>query len=63
MVERVLTAYAPLADGELDVLLAQLRRFAAEAARDEARAFARDLVAGREALDDGDVAFPLVAAA
>lgn len=63
MVERVLTAYAPLADGELDVLLAQLRRFAAEAARDEARAFARDLVAGREALDDGDVEFPLVAAA
>ena len=63
MVERVLTAYAPVADGDLDVLLAQLRRFAAEAARDEARAFARDLVAGREALDDEAVEFPLVAAA
>lgn len=63
MVERVLTAYAPLADGDLDQLLAQLRRFAAEAARDEARAFTRDLIAGNEPLEDEDVAFPLVAAA
>jgi len=63
MVERVLTAYAPLAESELDQLLAQLRRFAAEAARDEARAFTRDLIAGNEALDDEAVAFPLVAAA
>jgi hypothetical protein len=62
MVERVLTAYVPLAEGELDQLLAILRRFAAEAARDEARAFARDLVAGNDALDDADLAFPLVAA-
>ena len=63
MVERVLTAYAPLADGDLDQLLAQLRRFAAEAARDEARAFTRDLIAGNEALDDEAVTFPMVAAA
>lgn len=63
MVERVLTAYAPLADGDLDQLLAQLRRFAAEAARDEARAFTRDLIAGNEALEDEAVAFPMVAAA
>jgi uncharacterized protein (DUF2336 family) len=63
MVERVLTAYAPLATGELDQLLALLRRLAAEAARDEARAFTRDLIAGNDALDDEDVAFPLVAAA
>lgn len=63
MVERVLTAYAPLAPSELDQLLALLRRFAAEAARDEARAFARDLIAGNDALADEDVDFPLVAAA
>lgn len=62
MVERVLTAYAPLADGDLDQLLALLRRFAAEAARDEARAFTRDLIAGNEAVDDEDLEFPLVAA-
>jgi uncharacterized protein (DUF2336 family) len=63
MVERVLTAYAPLAPTELDQLLALLRRFAAEAAREEARAFTRDLIAGNDALDDEDVAIPLVAAA
>ncbi|QCK87069.1 DUF2336 domain-containing protein [Phreatobacter aquaticus] len=63
MVERVLTAYAPLAEGDLDQLLALLRRFAAEAARDEARAFTRDLIAGNDAVDDEDLAFPLVAAA
>lgn len=62
MVERVLTAYVPLADGELDQLLALLRRFAAEAAREEARAFARDLIAGNDALDDADLEFPLAAA-
>lgn len=63
MVERVLTAYAPLAPTELDQLLALLRRFAAEAAREEARAFTRDLIAGNDALDDADVEIPLVAAA
>jgi hypothetical protein len=40
-----------------------LRRFAAEAAREEARAFTRDLIAGNDALDDEDIAVPLVAAA
>jgi uncharacterized protein (DUF2336 family) len=63
MVERVLAAYAPLASGELDQLLALLRRFAAEAARDEARAFTEDLIAGREALADEDLTFPIAAAA
>ena len=63
MVERVLTAYAPLAASELDQLLVLLRRFAAEAARDEARAFTEDLIAGRDALDDDDLMFPLAAAA
>jgi uncharacterized protein (DUF2336 family) len=63
MVERVLTAYAPLAPTELDQLLALLRRFAAEAVREEARAFTRDLIAGNDALDDEDVEIPLVAAA
>ena len=63
MVERVLTAYAPLAAGELDQLLVLLRRFVAEAARDEARAFTEDLIAGRDALDDDDLLFPLAAAA
>ncbi|QCI68121.1 DUF2336 domain-containing protein [Phreatobacter stygius] len=63
MVERVLTAYAPLAANDLDQLLALLRRFAAEAARDEARAFTEDLIAGRDARDDDDLAFPLSAAA
>lgn len=63
MVERVLTAYAPMAAGDLDQLLALLRRFAAEAARDEARAFTEDLIAGRDAVDDDDLTFPLAAAA
>lgn len=45
MVERVLTRYEASADGELDHLLAMLRRFAAEAAREEARYYTADLVA------------------
>lgn len=45
MVERVLTRYEGTAEGELDYLLAMLRRFAAEAAREEARYYAADLVA------------------
>jgi uncharacterized protein (DUF2336 family) len=45
MVERVLTRYEGAAPGELDHLLAMLRRFAAEAAREEARYYAADLVA------------------
>jgi uncharacterized protein (DUF2336 family) len=45
MVERVLTRYEDVAEGELDHLLAMLRRFAAEAAREEARYYTADLVA------------------
>jgi uncharacterized protein (DUF2336 family) len=45
MVEQVIARYAPESFGELDELYALLRRFAAEAARDEARHFTADLVA------------------
>ena len=49
MVERVLTRCAGQAIGEggadIEPLLSLLRRFAAEAARDEARMFCHDLVA------------------
>lgn len=45
MIERVLTRYAPESFGELDELYALLRRFAAEAARDEARLYTADLAA------------------
>jgi uncharacterized protein (DUF2336 family) len=45
MVERVLTRYEDAAEGELDHLLAMLRKFAAEAAREEARYYTADLVA------------------
>lgn len=45
MIERVLTRYVPECSGELDELYALLRRFAAEAARDEARMFTADLLA------------------
>jgi uncharacterized protein (DUF2336 family) len=44
MIERVLTQYEG-DEGEVDFLFAMLRRLAAEAARDEARFFAADLVA------------------
>lgn len=63
MVERVLTAYVPLASGELDQLMVLLRRFALEAARDEARAFTQDLVAGQDAIADEDLEFPVAAVA
>jgi uncharacterized protein (DUF2336 family) len=45
MVEQVIARYAPESFGELDELYALLRRFASEAARDEARHFTADLVA------------------
>jgi len=45
IVERVLERYQRAAPGELDQLLALLRRLAAEAAREEARSFTADLVA------------------
>ncbi len=44
MVERVLTLYST-EDGEVDYLFAMLRRFAVEAAREEARYYTADLVA------------------
>jgi uncharacterized protein (DUF2336 family) len=45
MVERVLTLYDGKNDGEIDYLFAMLRRFAAEAAREEARYYTADLAA------------------
>jgi len=45
MIERVLTAYEALASSEVEPLLMLLRRFATEAAREEARLFCDDLVA------------------
>lgn len=46
MVERVLTRCESLAPGEIEPLLTLLRRFATEAAREEARLFCEDLVDG-----------------
>ena len=46
MVERVLTRCAEQSSGDIEPLLTLLRRFAAEAAREEARMFCDDLVAG-----------------
>lgn len=45
MIERVLTIYPGTNDGELDYLFAMLRRFAAEAEREEAIYYTSDLVA------------------
>jgi uncharacterized protein (DUF2336 family) len=53
MVERVLSACADERDRDLASLLALLRRFAVEAARDEARMFCDDLVANDYAIDSG----------
>jgi hypothetical protein len=44
MVERVLTRCAPSSLGDIEPLMTLLRRFATEAARDEARMFCRQLV-------------------
>jgi uncharacterized protein (DUF2336 family) len=46
MVERVLTRCAEEPVGDIEPLLTLLRRFAAEAAREEARLFCDDLIAG-----------------
>lgn len=51
MVERVLTRCETMAAGEIEPLLTLLRRFATEAAREEARLFCADLVAGH--VEDG----------
>ena len=48
MVERVLTRCADESDVDIEPLLTLLRRFAAEAAREEARMLCQDLVAGDE---------------
>jgi uncharacterized protein (DUF2336 family) len=48
MVERVLTRCADDAAADIEPLLTLLRRFAAEAAREEARALCRDLVADED---------------
>lgn len=45
MVDLVLARYEQASEGELDYLLALLRKLAAEAARDEARLYTADLVA------------------
>jgi len=52
MVERVLTRCADESDVDIEPLLTLLRRFAAEAAREEARMFCEELVAD-EACDPG----------
>ena len=43
MIERVLTSVDAIGAAETDQLLLMLRRFVAEAARDEARAIAGDI--------------------
>ena len=58
MVERVLTRCADESDVEIEPLLTLLRRFAAEAAREEARLFCDELVAD----EDGDYEFVRAAA-
>ena len=45
MIERVLTRYEDAAATEIDPILTLLRRFATEAAREEARLFCQELVA------------------
>jgi hypothetical protein len=50
MVERVLTRCADESLGDIEPLLLLLRRFAAEAAREEARMFCNELVA-EDAID------------
>jgi uncharacterized protein (DUF2336 family) len=52
MVERVLTRCADGPPGDIEPLLTLLRRFAAEAAREEARLFCDELVAGDNAEPD-----------
>ena len=46
MIERVLTRCEDMAESELEPLLTLLRRFATEAAREEARLFCDELVEG-----------------
>ncbi|HEY5218008.1 MAG TPA: hypothetical protein VIJ17_14060, partial [Pseudolabrys sp.] len=53
MVERVLARCAGERVENMASLLAMLRRFAVEAAREEARMFCSDLVAGDQMIGDG----------
>jgi hypothetical protein len=53
MIERVLTGCEAQDLGELEPLLTLLRRFATEAAREEARLFCDELVADPPCNDDG----------
>jgi hypothetical protein len=55
MVERVLSACEAERDRDLTSLLALLRRFAVEAAREEARMFCDDLVANDHSIDAGRI--------
>jgi uncharacterized protein (DUF2336 family) len=55
LVERVLAACTRDRDPDLAPLLALLRRFAVEAAREEARMFCDDLVANDDPVDAGDL--------
>ena len=55
MVERVLTRCADESDVDIEPLLTLLRRFAAEAAREEARMFCQDLVADDDLASVDDV--------
>jgi uncharacterized protein (DUF2336 family) len=55
MVERVLTRCADESDVDIEPLLTLLRRFAAEAAREEARMFCQDLVAEDDVASVDDV--------
>jgi hypothetical protein len=56
MIERVLTRCEEQDLGELEPLLTLLRRFATEAAREEARLFCDELVADSIEADDCPVA-------
>jgi hypothetical protein len=62
IIERVLTRCEVEALGEIEPLLTLLRRYAAEAAREEARLFCDELVAeDRIELDDDDLWQPAAA--
>ena len=54
MTERVLTRCEQDAPGGIEPLLTLLRRFATEAAREEARAFCEELVAGSRLVAGAD---------
>ena len=61
MIERVLTRYEHADVGEVASLLTLLRRFAAEAARDEARLFCQDLVGDERAVEPPAITYSAAA--